>query len=46
MIALTVDTQRADYAVFSGVQIHGNDNAPFIWPAKNYAVVNGSRIDI
>jgi hypothetical protein len=46
MVALTVDTQRADYAVFSGVQIHGPDNAPFIWSAQSYAVLSGNRIDI
>lgn len=55
LISKTVDTKKADYAVFTGVQIHNwandLDNAnsesfEFVWPTKAYAVVNGERKEI
>lgn len=46
MIELTVDRDKADYAVLTGVQIHGPDNAPFVWPGKSYAVVGAERFSL
>ncbi len=45
MIALTVHADHADYAVFSGIQVHGPDRS-FVWPGKMYAIVNGKRIPV
>jgi hypothetical protein len=42
LIELTVDTGRSDYAVFTGIQIHG-PNGNFIWPELSYCVVNGEQ---
>lgn len=39
MIHLTVDTKRNDYAVFTGIQIHG-PGANYIWPSQCYSAVN------
>lgn len=45
MITLTADTNRSDYAIFTGIQIHG-PGANFVWPSLCYAVVKGNRMDI
>jgi hypothetical protein len=44
-VETTVDTSRADYAVFSGVQIHTPEHANHVWPGPMYAVVSGDRKD-
>jgi len=43
MIGLTVDIETADYAVLSGVQIHGPKGAALFWPGTHYAMVEGIR---
>ncbi len=43
MIELTVDTEIADYAVLTGVQIHRPVSGALIWPNRRYAVVRGQR---
>ncbi len=45
MITLTVDTSRSDYAVFTGIQIHG-PGANFVWPSLCYTIVKGNKMDI
>lgn len=40
-----VDTNKSDYALITGIQIHGPD-CNYIWPATCYAVVNGERQEI
>ncbi|MBW2255875.1 MAG: hypothetical protein JRI25_14930, partial [Deltaproteobacteria bacterium] len=42
MIGLTVDHETADYAVLSGVQIHGPGGRALFWPGTHYAVVDGA----
>ena len=42
MIDLTVNTDRSDYAVFTGIQIHGPDGN-YVWPDLCYSVVNGAE---
>ena len=46
LIHLTVDTVRSDYAVLTGIQIHGPNNQNFIWPGVMYALVNQKRLDL
>ena len=41
LIKLSIDTNKADYAVFSGIQIHGPEGKQLIFPNKKYAVVDG-----
>jgi hypothetical protein len=43
MVSLLVDTGRSDYAVLTGIQIHGPEGRNYIWPGTLYAVVNGRR---
>lgn len=43
MIQLTVDPSKTDYAVFTGVQIHGPSHKDWIWIETSYAFVNGER---
>jgi len=43
LVELTVDTSVSDYAILSGIQIHGPDRKQYIWPGAMYAVVNGQR---
>ena len=45
MIALTVDPARSDYAVLTGIQIHGPDGADYVWPGTLYAVVSAQRYE-
>jgi hypothetical protein len=54
LISKTVDPQKADYAVVTGVQIHNwgksfDDESPnleFVWPSSIYVVNNGNRTDL
>jgi hypothetical protein len=41
-IEKVVDTKKSDYAVFTGIQIHGPDGN-YIWPSESYAVVKNKR---
>lgn len=41
-----INPQESDYAVFSGIQIHGPEKKDYIWPGVAYAVVNGSPADL
>lgn len=43
MIQLTVDPSTTDYAVFTGVQIHGPAHKDWIWVETSYVVVDGVR---
>lgn len=42
MIELTVDPQTADYAVFTGIKIHGPEGG-FVQPRTAWAMVGGTR---
>lgn len=42
MIERTVNTKTADYALLSGVQVHGTDKT-LVWFGSGYTVVNGER---
>ncbi len=48
MLALTVNTAHSDFAVLSGIQVHGPDRCNYTWPGVLYALVSGKRqrIDI
>jgi hypothetical protein len=41
----TVDEKKSDYALITGIQIHGPDGT-FIWPAECYAFVNGIKKNV
>ncbi len=43
MIQLTVDSSKTDYAVFTGVQIHGPAHKDWIWIETSYVFVDGMR---
>ena len=45
-IAATVDTSEVDYAVFTGIQIHGPNRGDYIAPVMSYAVVEGTRHEL
>ena len=38
-IISTVDTKKSDYALITGIQIHGPENN-YVWPARCYAVID------
>jgi Limiting CO2-inducible proteins B/C beta carbonyic anhydrases len=40
-----VDIKKSDYAIMTGIQIHGPDGN-YVWPSECYVVVNGEREDI
>lgn len=46
LIAIDVDPSKADYAVFTGVQIHGMDGTQLSWVDRPYAMVNGERHEL
>lgn len=52
LIRETVDTKKADYAVFTGVQIHAWKKPDayykneYIWPRKSYACIDGKRTEL
>jgi hypothetical protein len=41
-LSKTVHTDKADYALITGIQIHGPEGN-YIWPAEQYAIVNGKK---
>lgn len=43
MIQLTVNPRATNYAVFTGVQIHGPANRDWIWVETSYVVVDGVK---
>jgi hypothetical protein len=43
MIQLAVDPNTTNYAVFTGVQIHGPAHKDWIWVETSYVVVDGIR---
>ena len=43
LIEETVDTTTSDYAVVSGIQVHGPDNEQLVWPGEMFVVKNGQR---
>lgn len=43
MVVKTVDVGMADYAVFSGIQIHGPDGLQVVHPIESYAVVKNAK---
>ena len=45
MIELTVDVQKSDYAVITGILIHGPQNN-YIFPGAAYSVIDGVRQNI
>jgi len=46
MIAQNIDPDDTDYAVFTGIQIHGPAHKCYIWSGTSYAMVNGIRHDL
>ena len=46
LVKLTVDPSASDYAILSGIQIHGPDKAQYIWPGAMYMVKNGQRNEV
>lgn len=43
MIQLTVNPQKSDYAVLTGIQIHGPQETEYVWPGATYSVCAGNR---
>lgn len=46
MINLTVNQKQTDYAVLTGIQVHGPEEKDFIWPCEVYWVNTGTRKDL
>jgi hypothetical protein len=42
LVTMTVDPTRADYALFTGIQVHGPDQS-YVWPGERLVVVGGKR---
>ncbi len=45
MITLTVDISHSNYAIFTGIQIHG-PGSNYVWPSQSYVVVDGTHQEI
>ncbi len=41
-----IDAARADWAVFTGIQIHGPGGRELVWPGSAYAVIAGQRREL
>ncbi len=44
-IKAVVHTDKSDYAVVTGIQIHGPEKN-YVWPVSCYAVIDGAKQDI
>ncbi len=43
MVKLTVNPAANDYAILSGIQIHGPECAQYVWPGEMYVMKAGER---
>ena len=46
LVEETVNTAVSDYAILSGIQVHGPDKEQYVWPGAMYVVKNGCRDEI
>jgi len=46
LIGETLDPEENDWAVLSGIQVHGPGNQPWFWPGECYVKVRGQRQEI
>jgi len=46
LIDSCLDPTTTDYAIFTGIQVHGPHQASFIWPADSRAVIRGTHYDV
>ncbi|MGK0290720.1 MAG: hypothetical protein ACI86H_002179 [bacterium] len=46
LIESTLNIEDCDYAVISGILIHGPDGEDYIWPGRTYELVFGNESDI
>jgi hypothetical protein len=44
-LSKVIDTNKNDYAIVTGIQIHCPDGTR-VWPASSYCIINGSRRDL
>ncbi|MBW2735953.1 MAG: hypothetical protein JRH20_26510 [Deltaproteobacteria bacterium] len=46
LIAVAADASKADYAIFTGIQIHGLNGEQLSWIHRPYAMVEGKRQEL
>ena len=46
LVGEMVNTTVSDYAIISGIQIHGTDKEQYVWPGVKYVVKNGQRDEL
>ncbi|MGK0290721.1 MAG: hypothetical protein ACI86H_002180, partial [bacterium] len=46
LIDLKIEGSFYEYAIITGIQVHGPNNTNFIWPGKMYVVSSGYKIDL
>lgn len=46
LIGQTLDASEDDWAVLTGIQVHGADNEPWFWPGSCYSMVQNCREEI
>ncbi|MCX8030847.1 MAG: hypothetical protein N3A59_04610 [Thermodesulfovibrionales bacterium] len=42
-ISNVIDPERADYALFTGIQVHGGDGINYVAPEESYIVLNNTK---
>ncbi len=43
MVNITANPAVNDYAILSGIQIHGPDKTQYVWPGEMYVVKEGEQ---
>jgi len=43
LVKQTVDPEKADYAVLTGIQVHSPGGASYIWEGEMYTVISGEK---
>ena len=46
MIGLTMHQDRSDWAVLTGIQVHGPEGVDYVWPSRSWAMVRGERVEL
>lgn len=46
LVGATVEPERSDWAVLTGIQVHSPEGVDYVWPARSWAVVRGERTEL
>ena len=46
LVGLSVEQDRSDWAVLTGIQVHSPEGVDYVWPARSWAVTRGGQTEL